>query len=439
LAGAGSSAYRPQAVSRGGHVPDHRWFDLEAESTSVVDESTTVIDTRDLAAPAPDQRALPGRHSVGSPVESHSRLRLTPLKLGIYAIVLVILAGGSLAWVGMQKDITVRIDGESRHVGTYAGTVGKMLDNEHIVVGDHDKLAPGREAALKDGAEVVIRRGRLLTLTMDGRTKQIWVTATSVAEALDQLGIRQGGLALSADRSERLPLDGFTLTVRTPKRVTLVIDGKPRGFKTSAVTVRDVLADQHLTLAKDDRMSVATGAALTDGMTIVVVRVRYRTVVTNVPLAPPVVRKSDPNLTKGTQQVDKPGKAGLQRVTYLVVYVSGKEAGRTTQSSQVLSAAEPKVVRVGTKVAPNPTVPADGLNWDALAQCESGGNWHINTGNGFYGGVQFDYTTWLGAGGGVYAERADLATREQQIAIASKVYAARGASPWPACGHHLFD
>ena len=372
-------------------------------------------------------------------MESHSRLRLTPLKLGIYAIVLLILAGGSIAWVGMQKDITVTIDGEARHVGTYADSVGSMLDKEHIVLGDHDTLAPGREAALKDGSEVVIRRGRPLTLTVDGKTRQIWVTATSVAEALDQLGIRQGGLSLSADRSERLPLDGFTLTVRTPKRVTLVVDGKPRALVTSAVTVREALYANHLPLAKDDRLSVATGAPVTNGMTIVVVRVRYRTITSTVPLAPPVTRKNDPNLTKGTEVVDKPGKAGVQRVTYLVVYVSGREAGRTTQSSTVLSAAEPKVVRVGTKVAPNPTVPADGLNWDALAQCESGGNWHINTGNGFYGGVQFDYGTWLGAGGGVYAERADLATREQQIAIASKVYAARGASPWPACGHHLYD
>jgi resuscitation-promoting factor RpfB len=439
LAGAGSTAYRPQAVGRGGSAPEFTWFDLEAESVDVEDERTAFIDYRNLAEPVPDQRSLPGKHSVGSPVESPSRLRLTPLKLGIYAIVLAILAGGSIAWVGMQKDITVTIDGAARHVGTYAGTVGKMLDGEHITVGGHDTLAPGRDAALKDGNEVVIRRGRPLTLTLDGKTKQIWVTATSVAEALDQLGIRKGGILLSADRSQRLPLDGFTLSVRTPKRVTLVVDGRPKVVVTSAVTVKEALLANKLPLAPNDRLSLATGAPVTDGMMIVLVRVRYRTEVRTVPLAPPVVRKSDPNVTKGTQVVDKPGKAGVQRVTYLVVYVSGREAGRTTKGTQVVSPAQPKVVRVGTKVAPNPSVPADGLNWDALAQCESGGNWHINTGNGFYGGVQFDYTTWLGAGGGQYAERADLATREQQIAIASKVYAARGASPWPACGHHLFD
>lgn len=68
--------------------------------------------------------------------------------------------------------------------------------------------------------------------------------------------------------------------------------------------------------------------------------------------------------------------------------------------------------------------------WDRVADCESHGNWHINTGNGFYGGLQFTYTTWLSAGGGRYASRADYATREQQIVIASSL----SLSNWPVCG-----
>ena len=73
-------------------------------------------------------------------------------------------------------------------------------------------------------------------------------------------------------------------------------------------------------------------------------------------------------------------------------------------------------------------------NWDRVADCESSGNWAINTGNGFYGGVQFDYGTWLGAGGGRYAPRADLASKREQILIAEQVRADRGLSPWPHCG-----
>ncbi len=75
--------------------------------------------------------------------------------------------------------------------------------------------------------------------------------------------------------------------------------------------------------------------------------------------------------------------------------------------------------------------------WDKIAQCESTGNWSINNGNGYYGGLQFDIQTWLGNGGGQYASRADLASREQQIAVATTLYNARGSSPWPVCGANL--
>ena len=73
---------------------------------------------------------------------------------------------------------------------------------------------------------------------------------------------------------------------------------------------------------------------------------------------------------------------------------------------------------------------ATGRTWDRLAQCESGGNWHINTGNGYYGGLQFAQSTWLANGGADFASRADLASREQQITVANRLYAKSGLQPW---------
>ena len=84
--------------------------------------------------------------------------------------------------------------------------------------------------------------------------------------------------------------------------------------------------------------------------------------------------------------------------------------------------------------APQRVVTYDGNTvWDQLAQCESGGNWAINTGNGYYGGLQFNLGTWEAYGGLEFAERPDLATREQQIIVAERLHAARGFQPWPAC------
>jgi nucleoid-associated protein YgaU len=85
-------------------------------------------------------------------------------------------------------------------------------------------------------------------------------------------------------------------------------------------------------------------------------------------------------------------------------------------------------------VAPGTAEAATESQWDNVAQCESGGNWHINTGNGYYGGLQFAYSTWVNYGGQHYASRADLASKSEQIAIGEKVLARQGWGAWPVCG-----
>jgi hypothetical protein len=85
-------------------------------------------------------------------------------------------------------------------------------------------------------------------------------------------------------------------------------------------------------------------------------------------------------------------------------------------------------------VSPPAPASSGGVNWSAIAACESGGNWSANTGNGFYGGLQFSEQTWLGYGGGQYASSANLATAAQQIAVAERVLAGQGIGAWPVCG-----
>jgi len=88
----------------------------------------------------------------------------------------------------------------------------------------------------------------------------------------------------------------------------------------------------------------------------------------------------------------------------------------------------------GAAVGAAPAAQASGNVWDRVASCESGNNWHINTGNGYYGGVQFSRSTWDGYHGTKYAARADLATRLEQIEVARRVLAAQGPGAWPVCG-----
>ncbi|MFW3172009.1 transglycosylase family protein [Geodermatophilus sp. CPCC 206100] len=88
-------------------------------------------------------------------------------------------------------------------------------------------------------------------------------------------------------------------------------------------------------------------------------------------------------------------------------------------------------------VLAGPAAAAGPNDWDAVAQCESGGNWSINTGNGYYGGLQFSPGTWAAYGGTQYASRADLATKEQQIATAERTLDGQGPGAWPTCGRGL--
>jgi len=101
---------------------------------------------------------------------------------------------------------------------------------------------------------------------------------------------------------------------------------------------------------------------------------------------------------------------------------TGRTVARIALAGIVVGA--PLVLAAPAQAAPN---------WDALAQCESGGRWNISTGNGYYGGLQFSASTWAGYGGTQYASTAAGATREQQIAIAQRVLASQGAGAWPAC------
>ncbi|MGW2823443.1 transglycosylase family protein [Streptomyces sp. NPDC001443] len=105
---------------------------------------------------------------------------------------------------------------------------------------------------------------------------------------------------------------------------------------------------------------------------------------------------------------------------------------RKTRATAVLAGAA-LLAPLGLLATAGNSAAADGGVWDRIARCESGGNWHINTGNGYYGGLQFSAGTWRAYGGGAYAPTADRATRSQQIAVATKVQGAQGWGAWPTC------
>ena len=358
---------------------------------------------------------------------------------GAVLSVMISVAGGGAAALAMNKSITVDVDGHQQTVHSFGDTVGEVLEDAGLSVGAHDSLSPSPQAEVGDGGVIKLERGRQLKMVVDGSEHTSWVRATHLGDALSQLGMTamdKPGTWMSMPKDGELPLQGATVEIKTLKNITLY-DGAnaPKQVKTTAVTTKEFLGEYKLTLGPEDQAEGGLDVKLTDGAEVHISRTGVSTVVQKESIDPPEQKVDDPDLAKGKTSVEDPGTPGEKMVTYKVTQKNGKEVSRESISEKVITQPKPKIIHVGTKQAPTPEI-GDGSAWDRIAQCESGGNWAINTGNGYYGGLQFDKRTWDAYGGDEYAALPNQASREQQIAVAEKVKAGRGGSysAWPVCG-----
>jgi uncharacterized protein YabE (DUF348 family) len=358
------------------------------------------------------------------------------LQLSLFAVVLLGLVGGTLAFFLAQKSVTLTVDGQVRHVGTYADTVGEVLDDEGLEPAAHDVLLPAAEQAIADGDSVVFSRARPLELTVDGVSREVYVTALSVDEALGQLGFRADDLVLSASRSERLPLRGMELTISTPKEIVLVSDGQQRVVTTTAATAGELLAEQGIALSQTDKTSLYLNQGLLNRMRLQVYRVQINEISETTAVPADKVETPDPEAFVGQRKVTTPGADGQKVTRYRVTVVDGVETSREVIDSAVTVPPVTEQATVGTKPRPTNAPTADGLNWTALAKCESGGNPRaVNSRGGYYGLYQFSLSTWASVGG---SGNPIDASPDEQTYRAQLLYKKAGAGQW-TCGSHLFD
>jgi resuscitation-promoting factor RpfB len=378
-----------------------------------------------------------------------------PLRHAAQGAAALAVAAGSVGVAHYDKAVEVSVDGQATSVHVLGSTVADVLDKQDIAVGPHDVVVPSPASSVSDGDHISVRYGRKLTVTVDGQTKEYWTTATDVDSALQDLGIRADGAVLSASRSQPLGRGGLTLAVTTPKKVTLVADGKTRTVTSTSSTVFGLLAELGVTKKVDDVVAPAMPTALDDGMKVVLKRVVTKQERATEAIGFSTTRQKDSSLYKGLSKVVTPGQKGSKVVVRQKTWVDGKLTTTKVVSQKVTKKPVAAVVKVGTKSRPVATSSSSssssstrnagntsgaGINlanaamWDRIAQCESGGNWSINTGNGYYGGLQFATASWLANGGGDFASRADLASRAEQITVANRYYAKAGLGPW-GCAH----
>jgi uncharacterized protein YabE (DUF348 family) len=356
---------------------------------------------------------------------------------GLVAAILFALVGTTAAYAALSKTVTLSIDGKQEKVRTFGDNVGEVLASKGIEPDSHDSVVPSVDAPVNDGSRIAVRLGRPLALSIDGDKRTFWTTATKVSTALQQIGGRFGNAELSVSRGTEIDRDGMALEITTPKAVKVkVADAKAKKHNVPAATVGELLEEIDAKVDRNDRVRPSRGTELTDGTRVVVTKLGVKTKrVKNEAIPAPVKRQDDDSIMEGETETAREGRDGSRDVTYKVRFRNGDVVKRTVVKQRVLSQPVATIVKVGTKQAPEtPTAnfASGGTVWDQIAQCESGGNWAANTGNGYYGGLQFNPGTWRSYGGsGMPHEN----SREQQIAVAERVRAAEGGyGAWPHCG-----
>ena len=273
---------------------------------------------------------------------------LRTVKYGLCGAVLAGVVGGMVAWTNVDKTVTLVVDGRTRTVHTMAGSVGAVLREAGYHVDGHDLLAPAASSEIHDGGRIVLKRGRLLRLDVDGRSRFVWTTAPTVSVALAQLGFSTDDFT-SVSRSRRLPLSPTDISVRTPKTVTISHDGGRQTVDTTDLTVAGLLSDLGITLGPNDRMNASSSSQLTDGEHIKITRVdRQRYATTHrIPFATHHV--DDASMPAGKTKLVRTGRDGMRRTVWAVVYIDGRLAGRTKISSEIVRHARPALRKIGTK------------------------------------------------------------------------------------------
>jgi resuscitation-promoting factor RpfB len=384
---------------------------------------------------------VPVRCQRGRPATVPGRIKVwiyvlsRPLRLAAQAVALTGLVAGTAAFASLDKTVDLTIDGRTSTVHTFGGTVADVLADRGVSVGEHDIVSPAPAEQVDDGDDVVVRFGRVLHVNQDGQERDYWTTALTVDEAIAQLGLRADGARLSVSRSQPLGRQGLSLEVATQKDITLVVGGATSTPTTFALTVGDLLAERQLAVGSLDKLSAPVSTPVSDGMTVRLDRVVQRRVATTVPISYSTTRQKTSSLDKGDTKVAKAGAKGSADVVYLLTVTNGKTTDREVLERTVTREPVSRVILVGTREPASLPSSGDGLNWAALAQCESGGDPRAVNPAGYYGLYQFSLSTWSSVGGSGNPIDASPA---EQLMRAKILYARAGASQW-GCGEHLFD
>jgi resuscitation-promoting factor RpfB len=281
---------------------------------------------------------------------------LRSAKYGLYGAVLAGVVAGTVAFTAgpAAKSVRLVVDGKAQTVHTEGSDVGQVLADAGYKLDGHDLVAPAPSTSVTNGSTIVLKRGRLLHLSVDGQTRDVWTTAPTVAAAMSDLGYSQQDLT-SVSRAHRLPLSATDIDIRLPKFVVVYHDGARTALRTTDTTLRQAFRDMHLKLGRYDRISEPLSTSITRRTVVRIHRIEH-SVLTKRESIPFRTRSvDDSKLLSGHSRVVVAGRDGVRELRWAAVYVDGKLAGKTKLPSRVLRRPVVEVRHDGTKQPPIPT------------------------------------------------------------------------------------
>jgi uncharacterized protein YabE (DUF348 family) len=364
-------------------------------------------------------------------------------------IAVSILAFAAPANASDTSVVTVYADGEEHVITTDASTVREVLERTGVEINESDIVEPSPDTEITSKTfNVNVYRARPVIIKDKDKDRKYRVESAHQSPRL----IAEEAKAVSVYEEDKLDYKLVTdfldsdfighkviIDRATPVNVKLV--NRETVIRTHASTVKGMFEESDIELKENDVVKPGLDKSIDENMDVTLIRRGFKTITKEETIRPPTKTIRDNDRPLEYEKIEEQGKPGRALVTYKVEYRNGEKVNSEKIRRVVEEKPKPKVVVVGNEI--------DNA-WQRLADCESGdrhvpgsANWSINTGNGFYGGLQFHPNTWNRYGGNEYAEYAHQATRNEQIEIARRVrdgwngLPGEGWGAWPDCSSFL--
>jgi uncharacterized protein YabE (DUF348 family) len=284
-----------------------------------------------------------------SRITMRRRRNRRPGWLGHALVVFPVIVASGWLYLHLNKDVTLVVDGKTASISTFASSVGEILDGYGVVLGPHDRVAPGTEARVADGMAIRVLHAKEITVVLNGRSRTVYVTGSTVDDVLEHINVRlrQGDL-VEPSRSASIE-EGDVIVFREAVQVLVFIDGQDRRVITNAPSVAYLLDSMGVVLDKRDRVTPAADSELGSGTRIRVVRVQVRRVTEQaaIPYGTNVVYSDQ--LIQGQRQVQRAGVSGFQELTYKLRLEDGVEVSKHLLERRVLREPVNQVLVIGTR------------------------------------------------------------------------------------------